>query len=385
MKNFFLLIFLLVSFSKLDAQNSRTNFIKDSLDSYITRTLRYWDIPGLALVIVKDGHVIKTKGYGYAEITKKARFDLNTLFPLASVNKHITSLALVSELKRQQIALDTPISGYLDDYEFDYKSNIGKITFKDLLSHQLGYEYYQGDFLLFDSDFSIKQIIKKAWSIKPNSNKSWRYHNTGYVLAGELLEKLSNSTLDTYLKIHFFNPLKMNNTISSFNQFSSISNKLTPYFNNNGIIEEIEHSNTDNYIGAGGVYSTLNDMSKWIVELFANDPIVIKNDIINEIQKPLVKIADGGHTFNKTSDVFYGLGFRIQDYAGHHLIYHTGGLPGSTSILFMLPDENLGVFIVCNMHAERKAQHVVEIRYRNRYLNNLSLRATCITSSRRTT
>ena len=71
-------------------------------------------------------------------------------------------------------------------------------------------------------------------------------------------------------------------------------------FNNNGIIEEIEHSNTDNYIGAGGVYSTLNDMSKWIVELFANDPIVIKNDIINEIQKPLVKIADGGHTFNKT-------------------------------------------------------------------------------------
>ncbi len=353
-----ILIIVLISitlFSVRAQEKFEPSFIKDSLDNYIKKGLMEWNVPGLGIIIVKNGQVIKNQSYGFSNLEAKTMIDSSTLFPLASITKHITALALVKELYKQEITLETPFVNFLKDYNFYNNELSNNYNFRDLLSHQLGFQNHEGDFYLFESDYTKKEIINKVWQTKNTFSKSWGYHNTGYVIAGNILERLSNTSYENYLNNSFFDELGMHETYSSFNKIENNPQKITPYFDVNEELIKVEYPNTDKYQAAGGIHSTLNDMGKWLMFLLNPDKFSsnsINSTIINELQKPLIEIQKGYHPYYKIeSNVEYGLGLRIRKYYNKKLVYHSGGLPGITTLLFLLPKNNLGAFIVCNKHS----------------------------------
>lgn len=345
----FFCFFIKLSFS----QTVERNFLNDSLDNYIKNGIKDWKVPGLGLVIVKNGRIIKLQGYGYADVEKKKLFDAKTLFPIGSTTKHMTSAALLRELRKHHIAPDNSIASLTKDYVFPDFIDTHAITYKELLGMKLGYKQHQGNFFLFESDFTAKEMVEKIWSFKPyNGRKIWGYHNPAYVLAGEMVDSLSNTRFSDYLEKNFFQPLGMISTKTSSNGFLANENRITPYVQVEDTLKKVDYVHLDTVVAAGGVYSNLEDMANWMIMLLNEgkfkDYQVLDKEIIEEISKPISSIRPGGHFFHIVSGKKYGLGLMIQEFAGSKLVEHGGGLPGVINYMILLPDKNVGISMFCN-------------------------------------
>ena len=353
MKNLVHLFFLICFSQNLVSQKVERSFLNDSIDTYIEEGIRDWKIPGLGLAIVKNGKVIKGKGYGFANLENKIIFDSKTLFPIGSTTKHITSSALLRELRKHNIELDESITDLTKDYKFPDFIDTNSITYRELLGMKLGYKKHQGNFLLFESDFTSKEMVEKVWSVKPYyGRKIWGYHNPAYVLAGEMVSQLSNTEFPDYITENFFQPLRMTSTKTSYKGFLSNDNRIIPYVKEGDTLKKVNYVQLDKVIAAGGVYSNLNDMSRWMIMLLNegkfNKNQILDTKIIDELSTPISNTGPGGHFFHKVSGRKYGLGLRIQQYDGVKLVEHGGGLPGVINHMILLPEKNIGILIFCN-------------------------------------
>lgn len=195
--------------------------------------------------------------------------------------------------------------------------------------------------MLLESDFYDNEILEKVYTIQSNREKSYGYHNTGYVLAGKLIENLTGLSYSDYMSEKFFKTIGMKNTITSFDDYLTNPNKVQPYYGK--IDESIKtiNVNSDNFTATGGIYSTLDDMELWIKCLLKNKDIV-------ERSKDTVFRQKGVNPYHYVSDVFYQLGLMTQVYSHKRIFSHYGGLPGITTAFHIIPDTNSGFFIVCN-------------------------------------
>src|SRR5436190_16813959 len=144
------------------------SFITDSLDSYIQRGMEQWQIPGMAIAIVKDGKVVWMKGYGVREFGKQDKVDENTLFIIASNSKLFTGTAVAKLDFEKKLSLNDKVTQYIPWFKL-YDSNATRmVTIRDLLCHRLGTKTFQGDFTFFDSNLPKDSIIWKMRYLKPN-------------------------------------------------------------------------------------------------------------------------------------------------------------------------------------------------------------------------
>src|SRR5688500_1595433 len=167
MKKIVFIILALVQCSLSFSQVESRVFIKDSLDNYINQALADWQIPGAAICIVKDGKVIMMKGYGVREMGKAEKVDEHTLFMIGSNTKEFTSTALAMLHTNKILSLDDKVKKWLPDFKLFDPWVTKEANLRDLLCHRLGYETFQGDFMFFDSDLSLRQVREKFSMIKP--------------------------------------------------------------------------------------------------------------------------------------------------------------------------------------------------------------------------
>src|SRR4029077_11895817 len=156
MKKLMFFGFLLFVFNHLYAQPS---FVKDSLDSYINKGMKDWDIPGLAIVIVKDGKIVVMKGYGVRNLDTKEPVDENTLFMIASNSKLFTATSLAQLEYDKKLSLDDKITKYFPWYRAYDSTTTELITIRDMLSHHLGTKTFQGDFTFWNSLYSRDSLM----------------------------------------------------------------------------------------------------------------------------------------------------------------------------------------------------------------------------------
>ena len=160
----FLAPFLLF-FGGLSAQTP--SFITDSLDSYIERGMKQWEIPGLSIAIVKDGKVVLMKGYGVREVGKTEKVDENTLFIIASNSKLFTGTSIAKLDFEKKLSLNDKVTRYIPWFKL-YDSNATRlVNIRDLLCHRLGTKTFQGDFTFWDSNLPKDSIIWKLRYLKP--------------------------------------------------------------------------------------------------------------------------------------------------------------------------------------------------------------------------
>jgi len=350
MKNLYILIIsFLISASALSQTTTQLNH----LDTYYNKSLKERHIPGMAIAIVKDDHIIFSKGYGYANITKKTKVDANTLFAIASNTKAFTASSLAQLVDAKKIKWTDNVVSYLPYFKMYNKYVTQAFTIEDLLSHRSGLKTFSGDLLWYGSNLPIKNIIANQQYLKPvyGFRTHFGYSNIAYLAAGQILEKVTHTTWSNYVKSHFLTPLGMKRTITSTNDIKNTTNVATPYFYRNGKNHPLNWVNWDNVQPVGGLISSVNDYAQWLkLNLHKgtlNGKVYFSKKQWANLTTPHVpiKVGKNGEKIHFKS---YGMGWFLQDYQGYKIIFHGGGYDGMISKSFYVPEKNIGIIILTN-------------------------------------
>jgi CubicO group peptidase (beta-lactamase class C family) len=356
MKRNLILLTCLLIITNLFAQETPA-FIKDSLDTYVETALADWQIPGIAVCVVKDGKVMVMKGYGVKEVGTSNKVDENTLFMIGSNSKAFTGTAMTMLAADKKLSLDSPVIKYLPNFKLYDRWVTKEANIRDLLCHRLGFETFQGDFIYFDSDLTTAEVREKFSKVKPlySFRSRWGYTNAAFMTAGEIIPKVSGKTWAEYIKENIFTPLEMTNSLALSKDIKTASNKATAHTVAQGVLKTIPYGNIDNLAAAGSISSSINDMSHWVmVQLNKgkyNDKQVIPAEALMQTWTPHSILGNGGHPYNKSHFSLYGLGWFLKEYSGRQIVSHTGGVNGFVTSVTLVPEEKLGIIVLTNTDA----------------------------------
>lgn len=351
---FFLLIAYVCYASPACAQTDVPSFVKDSLDAYVTRSMREAEVPGIAVAIIKDGQVT-LKTYGVKEFGKNDKVDENTLFMIGSNTKAMTATVLAMLQEQKKLSLDDKVVKWLPDFKLKDPWVTKELNIRDLLCHRIGMETFQGDFMYWTSSLTGKQVLEKFGKLTPmySFRSRWGYTNASFGAAGYVIQAASGKSWADFLTENIFRPLGMNNTVALSKGIKNTSNIAVPHTRDHDQkLIPIPFCDIDNIAPAGSVSSSIADMSKWVLMLLNNGRVngqqVIPSNAIMQTRVPHSIIGNGGHLYTKVNFSLYGLGWGLEDYNGKRMVSHTGGVNGFVTSVTLIPDEKLGVIVLTN-------------------------------------
>lgn len=329
------------------------------IDNLAERSLKAFDVPGIAVGIIKDGKLIHAKGYGVRSLNTKQPADENTLFGIASNSKAITCTALGMLVDAGKIKWDDKVRDYIPEFKLYSPYVTEEFTIRDLLTHRSGLGLGAGDLMFFpdSSDFELKDIIYNLRFLKQTSGfrTKYDYDNLLYIIAGEIVARVSGGSWDDFVEEKIFKPLGMNKTAGSFDRLKDKSNVIDGHAPVNGKVQVIARSTVKAGHAAGGVNSNITDLAKW-VQLWLNkgkygedlSKRLFSEKVYREITSPQTIIQVGGPGPYNTHFAAYGLGFFLSDEKGYKKVTHTGGLEGMVTQITMIPELNLGIIVLTN-------------------------------------
>jgi CubicO group peptidase (beta-lactamase class C family) len=359
--NRFLYIFLLLSFFSLNSncvfsQTNKANL--DKLDAYIDVAYVNWEIPGMAIAIVKDGKIVFAKGYGIKEYGVEDKVDENTLFAIASNTKSFTTAGLSILVDEGKIKWDDKVIDYLPYFKMydDYVTK--EMTIRDLLCHRSGLETFSGDLLWYGSTYSREEVINRASLLEPayGFRSHYGYSNIMFLAAGQIIESVTGIKWEDFIQQSFLDPLKMNSTYTSIKQFKKDDNLAMPHHVEIGAKPIVlNYLSWDNIAPAGSVISSVNDMSKWLIFQLNNGinegDTILSEEVIWEMRSPQTIEEIGSWSSNYWASKHfeaYGLGWSMFDFHGKKIVNHGGGADGMISQTVLIPEENMGFVILTN-------------------------------------
>jgi CubicO group peptidase (beta-lactamase class C family) len=355
MKKLILFTVLILSFDHfLFSQSQTPGFVEDSLDIYVNRAIEDWNIPGIAIAIVKDGKLIVAKGFGKQSMNRKDKVDENTLFMIGSNTKAFTATLLSWLQYDKKCTLNDKVVKWLPDFNMKDPWVSKELNLTDILCHRMGMETFQGDFMYWASALTKDEVIKKFGELTPiyGFRSKWGYTNAGFLIAGECIQKISDESWEANLKKRIFEPLQMNRTKASSLEMPIQQNIAAPHTLVFDTLKLLPFPNIDNLAPAGSVSSSVIDMSHWLIcQLDSgryNGKSIIPFPVIQETRKPNSIIGNSYAPFNHTHFSLYGLGWELSDYEGREIVSHTGGVNGFVTSVTLLPEEKLGVVILTN-------------------------------------
>lgn len=356
MKKVFFLSLFLCSFYSSFSQNT---FISDSLDTYIHREMRRWDVPGLAVAIVKDGKVIVSKGYGIRNIHKPdEKVNGNTLFQIASNTKAFTATSIALLASQKRLSLDDKVARWMPAFKLKDTLASENVTIRDLLCHRLGLETFQGDIVNWGSNMSRKEIIANFPNIDPvySFRSHFGYCNAGFLTAGEIIPLATDTSWDDFVDYNFFKPLKMARTTTAWYGIYTDTNACIPYTMCEGKLERMPYVNIDNLGPAASVNSCANDLSHWLLMQLDSGRYegkqVVPFPVLQTTRTSNTIISDQNNPYFPSKHFMtYGLGWFLEDYNGMKIIRHDGGSNGFVTTTCIIPELNLGIVVLTNTDA----------------------------------
>ena len=328
------------------------------IDSLVADALLKFKVAGVAIAVVKDGKVIHSKGYGLADINSKIAVNENTNFQIASNTKAFTTTALAILEEEGKIKWDDKVIDHISEFKMydDYVTQNFNIL--DLLTHRSGLGLGAGDLMFYPdgTNFTIQDVVSCFQYFKPVSTfrTEFNYDNLLYMVAGEIIARSSGMSYELFVQKRIIEPLEMKNSFVGYLQ-NDKSNLAMPHSSESGILKTIDSYAIGIADAAGGIFSNVADMSKWmIVHLNKGRYGTDLNSSLFSLQNhtEMWRI----HTVLETNQNprynshfnGYGLGWFLSDVAGKLEVYHTGALPGMLSSVTMYPDLNLGIVILTN-------------------------------------
>jgi CubicO group peptidase (beta-lactamase class C family) len=334
---------------------AQPSFVKKDIDAYIEQGMKDWNIPGLAIVIVKDGKVELMKGYGVKDIQHQEPVNAQTLFFIASNTKLFTGTALAQLDYNKKLSLDDKIIKYFPSYKLYDAFTTEQVSIKDMLSHRLGTKTFQGDFTFFNGSLSRGQIMYGMRFLKPvgKFRQDYGYCNSCFLTAGEVIPKVTGKPWEVYVYDSIIAPLAMSNTHVLSVGADRMPNIAKPYTTSfTGSLQEVPYDAWDNLAPAASIISNVQDLSHWLqMQLDSgkyNGKQVMRWPILQKTRDVNIVTSSRKSAIYPMHFRGYGLGVYIADYNGRQIYWHTGGASGMVSNVCFVPEEKLGIAILTN-------------------------------------
>jgi len=338
------------------------------LDADVARVMKTFDVPGIAIAIVKDGKVVATRGFGVRKLGEPAPVDATTLFEVASNSKAFTAAALAMLVDEGKLAWDDPVTKHLPDFQMYDAYVTHEMTVRDLLTHRSGLGLGAGDLLWWPTtNFSTDEIIEKLRYIKPATSfrSAYAYDNLLYIVAGKIIASKSGKSWGDTVREKILDPVGMTGTTTSLAEGAAIANQAGAHSKINDRISLVKSMPVANAVGAVGINTNAQDIARWMQVLLDDGKIASKG--MDASGKPArlysdarardlwtaqtpIKISEPPAALATTKPNFsaYGLGFQLRDYHGQKVAMHGGALQGFYSRVILVPESKLGIAIFTN-------------------------------------
>jgi CubicO group peptidase (beta-lactamase class C family) len=326
-------------------------------DDYVNNALKEWEVPGLAIAIVKDDKIVLAKGYGVRRLGESAAVDERTMFAIGSASKAFTAASLAMLTDEGKIKWDDAATKYLPSFQLYDAQVTREMTVRDLLSHRLGLE--RGDLMWYGGSYDRDEILRRVRHLRPSwsARSRFGYQNIMYVAAGQVVPAVTGKSWDDFTRERIFSPLGMTASNTSIRAFKSGDNVATPHAKFDNKVQPIEWRNIDNAGPAGSINSNVSEMTAW-VRLQLNEgkfggKQLLSTGAIKEMHMPQTIIRPEPPwtiLFSEAHFINYGLGWFLHDYRGRKVVEHGGNIDGMSALVAMMPEEKLGLVILTNMN-----------------------------------
>lgn len=322
--------------------------------------------PGAAAMLRQDGRTVYAKGFGVRDLRSMAKIDPQTNFRLASFTKQFTAMAIMLLVHDKKLRYDQTLSEILPEFPA-YGKNV---TIRNLLNHTGGLPDYED---LMDAaekakgsaiwspehqiqDTEVLALLEKAPGAKFIPGTSWSYSNSGYVVLGLIVAKVSGQPYANFLHARIFAPLHMDHTIVLLKGKNEVTNRAYGNSKDGNALKETDQSSTSATLGDGGTYSNLDDLAKWddalrdhtllTTEEFA--PALVPAKLLTGAPTLWPSGEASGDNQHPTKPVSYGFGWFLDPYKDHPRMWHTGDTMGFRTVIERFTNENLTVVVLAN-------------------------------------
>lgn len=332
---------------------------ESKIDETVEKTLKAFDVPGIAVAIVKDGKIIHAKGYGVKSIKTQQKVDANTLFGIASNSKAFTAAALAILVDEGKISWDDKVSKHIPEFKM-YNDYVTKeFTIRDLLTHRSGLGLGAGDLMVWPdgNDFQVQDIVNNLQFLKPTSafRTKYDYDNLLYIVAGEVVHRASGKTWNEFVEERIMQPIGMKNSASSFYRLQDTTNVIDPHVPIDGKLKIISRYKLHTFDAAAGLYASVNDLSNWLILQMDkgkfNGKQIFSEKVANDMWTPQTIQPNKSVAPYFSNFKTYGLGWVLTDVKGKLQVSHTGGLEGIVTQTLMIPELKLGIIVLTNQQA----------------------------------
>jgi len=365
-------IFWVLFFSPLGTATSTNQDISQfnkKFSAQVKKQLIQKSIPGGAYAIVQNNNIVALESFGHTDKIKSHQVDNNTVFRLASVSKTFAATVTAMLAQEQQLNLSDPITKYVPHFTLATQGAAQKIQLKHLLSHSSGLMPNAYDNLLHEN-WSMDKIINRFDRITPicQPEKCYGYQNIAYGLLQPAIESSQSKSYTRLLQERVFLPLNMTHASVGIDVFKEQENTAKPHILRKRIktgIKDKQGRDIKRYVWrtvkvepdfykvapAAGVNASITDLAKWLIANLGHKPEVLSPALLAELTTPRIRTKkDLRRRFwrDYLTDAHYGYGWRIYQFQGHSIIYHSGWVAGFRADIGYSPDLDVGFAMVIN-------------------------------------
>jgi CubicO group peptidase (beta-lactamase class C family) len=346
------------------------------LDDYVREAVHAWQVPGLAIAVVKGDEVVFSRGYGVRKLGDPGKVDEHTILSSGSTTKAFTTTALAMLVDEGKLDWDDRVVDVLPGFQLYSPHVTREVTVRDLITHRTGQA--RGDLLWYGSENDREDIVELLRYQEPASSfrSAYAYNNNMFAVAGEVVEAVSGQTWAKFVRRRILEPLGMDRTLMLIAEMPRYDNNIAqPHDVVDGELQPVEYRDLDNIGPAGSMMTSVQDMTRWLRFHLADGQVdgrrLLSEEAHQEMFTPQTVVrADSYYPAAELAGAnfrAYGLGWFLQDYRGHKLVMHTGSIDGMSAITAMLPEEDVGMVVFINRdHSELR--HALMYRVLDAYI-----------------
>jgi len=326
-------------------------------EPFVNATLAEFKVPGVAIAVVKDGKLLYAQGFGFRDVRAGLKVTPRTLFGIGSCSKAFTAVTMGLLVDEGKLDWGRPVRDYLPAFQLSDPIASEMMTPRDLVLHRTGLPRH--DKVWYKSPLSRKELFDRLryLDFSRGIRDVYQYNNLMFMTAGVLVEAVAGMPWEDFARRRVLEPLGMSGTNFSVEDSRKSADFANPYQAKGGEVELIPFCNVDAIAPAGAVNSSAWDMARWILlnlnkGLYGEklDRRLISESVLAQIHTPQIMIPEE----QKYAELFYGsyaMGWRVNSYRGHPLVYHGGSIDGFTSLVSMLPKDNIGLVVLNNLES----------------------------------
>lgn len=331
-------------------------------DAYVEKARQEWQVPGVAVAVVKNDSIVYLRGFGVREVGKAEPVDGNTVFAIGSSSKAFTAAAVGMLVDEGKVKWGDRATKYLPGFQLFDRYATRELTVRDLLTHRSGLE--RGEFSWYATENDRDEILRRVRHLEPSwgFRSRFGYQNIMYLAAGQVVPAVTGTSWDRFVEERIFAPLGMTRSSTSADSLRGLANVASPHALIDGTPVAIPYRNIDNIAPAGSINASARDVAQWVLMLLNEGAYegrrLLKKETVAELLTPQTIIQSSTPSLPGLEPNFqaYGLGWFLRDYRGEKIVHHGGNIDGMTALVAMVPEHELGLVVLAGLNGSTLPQ-----------------------------